>query len=398
MRILAISHACVLGVNRAVYRELAALGHEVAIVTATRWGEGGEAVACEPRGTGDPAVIPLALAGASPRIYRFRGLREFADEFRPDVVVLDNDPVSRLALQMGAWCRRRGSALACISCENLRFDVHNAVRERGVLKGVATVLPKMAVASLARRVVDHVFTINDDGLAMFRDMGFGSVSKIPLGFDPALFRPDPEARARIRAELGWDGPLVAYFGRVVPGKGIHVLVRAMARLIDRPWRLLLDRFVEHGNAYAQGVAAQIRELGLESRVLWCNPAHAEIGAYMAAADVIVVPSLSTPQWKEQYGRVAQEAMACGTLVIASRSGALPGLVGDGALLFDEGDEQVLANLLAGAMADPASVAGVRARGLARAQGSLSVKRQAEMMGEAFEGLRRRRAGAPAAAK
>jgi len=397
MRILAISHACVLEVNRAIYRELAALGHEVAIVTATRWGEGGEAIACEPRGTGDPAVIPLALAGASPRIYRFRGLRAYAEEFRPEVVVLDNDPVSRLALQMGAWCRRHDSALACISCENLRFDFRSAVRGRGVVKGMATVLPKVAVASLARRVVDHVFTINDDGLAMFRDMGFGSVTKIPLGFDPGLFRPDAAARARIRAELGWDGPLVAYFGRVVPGKGIHVLVQAMARLNDRPWRLLLDRFVDHGDAYVRGVAAQIKGLGLESRVLWCNPAHSAIGAYMNAADVVVVPSLSTPQWKEQYGRVAQEAMACGTLVIASRSGALPGLVGDGALLFDEGDEQALATLLAGAMADPASVAEVRARGLARAQGALSVRRQAESMEKAFESLRRG-ARAPAAVR
>ncbi len=398
MKILAISHACVLGVNRAVYREWAALGHEVTIVTATRWGDAEHAIACEPRGAGDPAVVPLPLTGRSPRLYAFRGLGAVADRFNPDIVLLDNDPVSRLALQMGFRCRRRGGALCCISNENQSFDLRSSVRGRGMLTGVATALPKLLVACVARRVVDHVFTINGDGLAMFRELGFPGVSKIPLGFDPELFRPDPAARSRIRAELGWDGPLVAYFGRVVPGKGIHVLVQSMAQLADRPWRLLLDRFTDHGDAYALGVAAQIRRLGMEQRVLWCNPAHSAIGAYMNAADVVVVPSLSTPQWKEQYGRVAQEAMACGTLVLASRSGALPELVGDGALLFDEGDEKALAALLGEVLSQPARFDGVRARGLARAQGLLSVKQQAALMNEVFERLHRRRANAPAATR
>jgi glycosyltransferase involved in cell wall biosynthesis len=398
MRILAISHACVLGVNRAVYRELAALGNEVSIVTAERWGEASRAIECEARDARDPAVVPLPLTGRSPRVYGFRGLRGVAEAFRPDVVLLDNDPVSRLALQMGYWCRGRASALACISCENQRFDLRSAIRVRGVPKGIATALPKSALASIARRVVDHVFAISDDGLAMHRDLGFGSVSKIPLGFDPQYFHPDAAARARVRSELGWDGPLIAYFGRVVPGKGIHVLVRTMGRMLDRPWRLLLDRLTENGSEYARSIAAQIEALGMGGRVLWCSPAHAAIGAYMNAADVVVVPSLTTPQWKEQYGRVAQEAMACGALVIASRSGTLPELVGDGALTFDEGDEEALAALLAEAIARPAQFDGVRARGLARAQGSLSVRRQAALIAEVFGVLHRRRAAAGAATR
>lgn len=398
MRILAISHACVLGVNRAIYRELAALGHDVAVVTATRWGEANHAIECEPRRAGDPAVFPLPLTGRSPRSYGLRGLGAAAEAFNPDIVVLDNDPVSRLALQMGFWCRRRGSALACISCENQRFDVRSAVRERGMRKGLVTALPKIAVASVARHVVGHVFTINNDGFAMFRDMGFGGVSKIPLGFDPEFFRPDPGARSRVRAELGWDGPLIAYFGRVTPAKGIHVLVRAMAQLADRPWRLLLDRFVENGDEYSRSLAAQIKNVGIEPRILWCNPSHSAISAYMNAADAVVLPSLSTPQWKEQYGRVAPETMACGTLVLASRSGALPELVGDGGLLFDEGDDKALAAMLAEVIAHPARFDDVRARGLARAQVSLSVKRQAELMGEGFEDLHRRRATARAASR
>jgi len=224
---------------------------------------------------------------------------------------------------------------------------------------------------------------------------FTGVSKIPLGFDRENFHPDPGARNRIRAELGCDSPLIAYFGRVTPEKGIHVLVRAAAHLKTQHWRLLFDNFENKRSEYASGVLAQIEELGSTSRVLWCSPTHSEVGAFMNAADVVVVPSISTPRWREQYGRVAQEAMACGTLVIASRSGALPELVGDGALLFDEGDEKALATLLAEVVSHPARFDQVRAKGIARARGSLTVGRQAELMSEAFKDLLARRAVSPA---
>ena len=65
--------------------------------------------------------------------------------------------------------------------------------------------------------------------------------------------------------------------------------------------------------------------------------HAETPRYFSAFDVLVVPSETQPNWKEQFGRVITEAMSCGTAVIGSSSGEIPNLIrkSDGGLIFPE---------------------------------------------------------------
>ncbi len=63
-------------------------------------------------------------------------------------------------------------------------------------------------------------------------------------------------------------------------------------------------------------------------------------------DVLVLPSLTWPNWKEQFGRVLIEAMASGVPVIGSDSGAIPGVVADAGLIVPEGDIDALKNAIA----------------------------------------------------
>jgi glycosyltransferase involved in cell wall biosynthesis len=66
----------------------------------------------------------------------------------------------------------------------------------------------------------------------------------------------------------------------------------------------------------------------------------------------VVPSLTRGNWKEQFGRVIVEAMACGVPVIGSSSGAIPDVIGDAGLIVPEGDVRALADGLRRLMHDP----------------------------------------------
>jgi glycosyltransferase involved in cell wall biosynthesis len=79
----------------------------------------------------------------------------------------------------------------------------------------------------------------------------------------------------------------------------------------------------------------------------------EMPAFYRTLDALVLPSRTRPNWKEQFGRVLIEAMACGVPVIGARSGAIPEVIGEAGLLFDEGDAAGLRNHLAELLADPA---------------------------------------------
>ncbi len=62
---------------------------------------------------------------------------------------------------------------------------------------------------------------------------------------------------------------------------------------------------------------------------------------LAEIDTLAAPSLTQPHWKEQFGRVLIEAMACGVPVVGSDSGEIPQVVGDAGLIVPEGDVAAL---------------------------------------------------------
>jgi glycosyltransferase involved in cell wall biosynthesis len=69
-------------------------------------------------------------------------------------------------------------------------------------------------------------------------------------------------------------------------------------------------------------------------------------------DCLVVPSRSTPTWKEQFGRVIVEAFLSGVPVVGSSSGSIPELIGNDGVVFPEGDGGALADALRHLLQDP----------------------------------------------
>ncbi len=72
---------------------------------------------------------------------------------------------------------------------------------------------------------------------------------------------------------------------------------------------------------------------------------------MSGLDVLVLPSRTWSNWKEQFGRVLIEAMACEVPVVGSDSGEIPNVIGDAGLVFPEGDAPALAGCLQKLMDD-----------------------------------------------
>ena len=75
-------------------------------------------------------------------------------------------------------------------------------------------------------------------------------------------------------------------------------------------------------------------------------------AFYRNLDVFILPSRTMSNWKEQFGRVLVEAMACGVPVIGSDSGEIPHVIGDAGVIFPEGDVRALTQKLQQLLVQP----------------------------------------------
>jgi glycosyltransferase involved in cell wall biosynthesis len=106
--------------------------------------------------------------------------------------------------------------------------------------------------------------------------------------------------------------------------------------------------------------------GLTGRVVFTGPQPSTaMPRIMRGLDVLVGPSLTTARWKEQFGRMLVEAMACGVAVIGSDSGEIPNVIGEAGLVVSEGDAGALRAALSRLRDDPGERRRLGALGRAR---------------------------------
>ena len=114
--------------------------------------------------------------------------------------------------------------------------------------------------------------------------------------------------------------------------------------------------------------------------------HDQVPHYLNAMDVLCAPSQTTAGWREQFGRMLIEAMACGVPVLASRSGEIPHVLGDAGILLPEADVEAWATALGRVLADPAERRDLADRGLRRARTEFAWSVVARRHVEFFDGL------------
>lgn len=284
---------------------------------------------------------------------------------RWDVIDLHEEPFALATAEVLALraLRRQRAPYVLYSAQNIpkRYPVPFRWLERWALRGAAGL-------SVCNREAGEICVLK----------GFpGAPRTIPLGIDLERFTPGaprPVDRGRV---------VVGYAGRLAPHKGVDVLLVAVAGAERLTLRIV-------GGGPSEGdLRARVAELGLAERVEFLGHLpERELPAFYRSVDVVAVPSLPTPTWLEQFGRVAVEAMASGTPVVASASGALPDVVGGAGVLVPPGDAAALREALLGL--DDDAVARLRDAGLARARES-----SWEAVAEAYEGLYRAAAHLPA---
>ena len=94
-------------------------------------------------------------------------------------------------------------------------------------------------------------------------------------------------------------------------KGFHLLIEALGELKHFKWKLMIDKFSLYENQYMSRVEMLLNKHSLKDRVIFVDPTHDNISEFMNASDLVIIPSLISETFKEQYCRVAAEALACG---------------------------------------------------------------------------------------
>jgi glycosyltransferase involved in cell wall biosynthesis len=158
---------------------------------------------------------------------------------------------------------------------------------------------------------------------------------ITPGVDINHFYPSVDAKHQIRRFLAWEEqgtPVIGYLGRLVPEKGLYLLMRVLDSL-QTSWRAL---FVGTGE-----MESSLRTWAKRypNKVRICTDVkHSDVTQYLNAMDILVAPSQTVSNWREQFGRMLIEAFACGVPVIGSDSGEIPYVIQDAGVVVGEKDE------------------------------------------------------------
>jgi glycosyltransferase involved in cell wall biosynthesis len=263
-------------------------------------------------------------------------------QLEPDLCHIDEEPYNLATYLALRAARRVGPSTVCFAWQNLNRRYPPPFRW---------------IEQYVYARVDGAIAGNHAAGQVSRDKGYrGPLAVIPqFGVDPDLFLPPASTRPA-------DRPFtIGYAGRLVEEKGLLVLVEALSRL-PGAWHM---RFFGDGPLGPE-LKARLAAMGLADQVSWVPriPSQ-EMPGVLATLDVVVLPSLTRPNWMEQFGRILIEAMSCGTPVVGSDSGEIPHVIGDGGLVVPENDPQALAEALARLRDDPALRHTLGLRGRAR---------------------------------
>lgn len=325
MRILMVSKACIVGIYQRKLELIAQYPDiELRVLVPSSWQDERGITYLERVYTDGYELIetPLRFNGN----FHLHYYPEFAHHLKawqPDIVHLDEEPYNLATWLMLRATRQTSAKALFFSWQNIERQYPPPFRwlENYVLKHSDFAL--MGTASAAD---------------IWRAKGYrGDLAVIPqFGVDANLFVAADKPKTA-------DEPVqIGYAGRLVPEKGIDLILQALAKLKHLNWQL---RIIGGGPAQT-ALQQQTQQLGIADKVTFLGLVPSiEMPTHFQNLDILVIPSRTQSNWKEQYGRVIIEAMASGTVVIGSDSGAIPDVIGEAGLIFPEDDEQALGQAL-----------------------------------------------------
>lgn len=320
MRAVVISRTYINPALRGKLRSLAGMGCAIAVAVPEHWNQpitGGELSAI----WGDDAgvrIVPVKVRSLGGRhasaVWDRSTLRKLLRDFRPDVVQIEEEPWSQVASVASRLSTRMKVPPVLFSANSVVRNHAMAQRwrrARSVKRAAGFIGENKVAAALLSKGRPDIPT------AIIPQLGIGI---------PRMLTPIPHQRFTI-----------GFVGRLVPEKGLDILLRSVVRLQGN-WDLLVV-----GSGPAQEELEGLAErLGIAARVTWMGALPPEdLATIWPQLDCLALPARTTRQWVEAHGRAVIEAMGFGLPVVGSMSGALPEIIGAAGLVVMEDDVPAL---------------------------------------------------------
>jgi glycosyltransferase involved in cell wall biosynthesis len=346
MRITLLSKALVMGVYQRKCELIAAHPDvELTVCVPPAWRTGEDLARLERMHTQGYALVELPIHfNGNFHLHYYPQLTQQLRLTQPDIVHIDEEPYNLATFQALRAARALHAKALFFSWQNLQRRYPPPFRwiERYVLAN-----SQCAIAG------------SQEAAQVLLSKGFADrqIDVIPqFGVDPDVFTPRTLSPAQPRERF-----VIGYVGRLVKEKGVDLLLQALVGLPESA-RVMI---VGNGDELLHLRSLAMR-LNVANRVEFVPAVSStRIASIYSQLDVLVLPSRTQANWKEQFGRVLIEAMACGVPVVGSTCGEIPQVVSDAGLLFPEGDVDALRQQLNQLIEQPDTCANMAQRGRAR---------------------------------
>lgn len=282
-----------------------------------------------------------------------RKLKAFLDRYRPDLIWIHGEPLQQVTRDICKWYFfSRKPKIYQAACDNYQ---HLGRGCRAIKNWL-----------LLQRITGFLANSKSTAHSVEKDLKI-SRKKIFVTYLPNL----PVERVSKPRSTNREFR-IGFMGRLVREKGIMLLLEALDLL---PSKIKL---------FTAGAGEEYI-----LRRLLANPRVHHMGllqdpsVLFSEIDLLVVPSLTTPKWKEQFGRVIAEAFSCGIPVVGSDSGSIPDVVGDGGLIYPERSPKALADRILKVYSDKELYQRLSANAKMRFEKYFSVEAHAQRLANIF---------------
>lgn len=319
-----VSKACLVGAYQTKLEAIAKFDDvELTVIVPPVWQDSSGPIPLERSHTNGYRLLvdPIRLNGQF-HFHYYPTLKKRMETLKPDVLHMDEEPYN-LATWLGVrQANKRGIKSLFFSWQNIcqKYPFPFNWMEKQVLGSV-----------------DYALMGNQAAVEVWMEKGYkGQYRVIPqFGVRPDIFSPASNRDEGRAFTIGLAGR------RLVAEKGVDILLQAAARL-PGIWQIQIA-----GEGPARRELERLAyQLGIHERVHFDGViASSHMPAYLRQLDVLALPSRTLPNWKEQFGRILIEAMACGVPVIGSDSGEIPNVIDQAGLIFPEDNIDALYNHL-----------------------------------------------------